>query len=150
MTRLLVVEDEMSLQKGLCRGFQKLGCEADAASDGEEALELFFSNVYGLIVLDLNIPKLQGMDVLKGIRTEDKDIPVLILSAKDELESKIEGLDNGANDYLPKPFHFAELDARIRALLRRNFKTNDTVIEIGKGKIDTSAKKLFRNRQTIT
>ena len=96
-----------------------------------------------LIVLDLNLPKLQGMDVLKELRTENKNIPVLILSAKNEVESKMERLDGGANDYLAKPFYFAELEARVRALLRRDFKTNDTVVEIGNVKIDTAAKKLF-------
>jgi len=141
--KLLIVEDDVSLQKALCKGFHKLGYTVDAASDGEEALNLFFSNVYRLIVLDLNLPKLQGMDVLKEIRVENNDIPVLILSAKNEVENKIEGLDGGANDYLSKPFYFAELEARVRALLRRNFKTNDTVIEIGNVKIDTAAKKFF-------
>jgi len=141
--RLLVVEDDVSLQKALCKGFRKLGYIVDAASNGEDALNLFFSNIYGLIVLDLNLPKLQGMDVLKEIRTENKDVPVLILSAKNELESKIEGLDGGANDYLAKPFYFAELEARIRALLRRDFKTNDTVVEIGNVKVDTVGKKLI-------
>ncbi|MCL2198826.1 MAG: response regulator transcription factor [Defluviitaleaceae bacterium] len=141
--KLLIVEDDPSLQSALYRGFHKLGFLADAASDGEEALDLFFSNNYALVVLDLNIPILQGMDVLSKIREENKDIPVLILSARSELEDKIEGLDRGANDYLAKPFHFAELEARVRALLRRNFKTGDSVIEIGNIKVDTSARKLF-------
>ena len=141
--KLLVVEDEEALQRTLYRGFRKLDYTVDTASDGEEALELFFSNVYGLVVLDLNLPKMNGMEVLKAIRIENKEIPVLILSARGEVTDKIAGLDEGANDYLAKPFHFAELEARVRALLRRNFKTANTVIEIGAVRIDTAAKRIF-------
>ncbi|MCL1882443.1 MAG: response regulator transcription factor [Defluviitaleaceae bacterium] len=141
--KLLIVEDELSLQKALYKGFRKLDYTVDTASDGEEALELFFSNVYGLVVLDLNLPKLNGMEVLKEIRVDNKEIPVLILSAKGEVADKIAGLDEGANDYLAKPFNFAELEARVRALLRRNFKTSDTVIEAGAVKVDTATKRVF-------
>jgi len=141
--KLLIVEDELSLQGALYRGFHKLGFLADAASDGEEALHLFFSNNYALVILDLNMPVLQGMDVLSKIREENKDIPVLILSAKSEIEDKIEGLDRGANDFLAKPFHFSELEARVRALLRRSFKTGDSFIQIENVKVDTSSMRLF-------
>jgi DNA-binding response OmpR family regulator len=141
--KLLVVEDEEALQRTLYKGFRKLDYTVDTASDGEEALELFFSNTYGLVVLDLNLPKMNGMEVLKAIRIDNKEIPVLILSAKGEVTDKIAGLDGGANDYLAKPFHFAELEARVRALLRRNFKTANTVIEIGAVRIDTAAKRIF-------
>jgi len=141
--KLLIVEDEMSLQTALCKGFRKLGYTVDAASDGEEAVELFYSNIYALVVLDLNLPKLDGLEVLKQVRIECNKIPVIILSARSAVEDKIVGLDEGANDYLAKPFHFMELEARVRALLRRNFKTSDTVIEIENVKIDTAVKKLF-------
>ena len=147
--KLLIIEDEETLQRTLYKGFRKLEYTVDTASDGEEALELFFSNAYGLIVLDLNLPKMNGMEVLKAIRIENKDVPVLILSAKNEIADKIAGLDGGANDYLAKPFHFAELEARVRALLRRNFKTADTVIKIGKVTIDTAAKKVFVSGKEI-
>jgi len=141
--KLLIVEDEESLQKTLYKGFRKLGYTVDTASDGEDALELFFSNAYGLVVLDLNLPKLGGMEVLKAIRIDNKETPVLILSARGDVSDKIMGLDEGANDYLAKPFHFSELEARVRALLRRNFKTANTVIEIGAVRVDTAAKKIF-------
>ena len=140
--KLLIIEDEESLQTALSKGFRKLEYTVDIASDGEEALNLFFSSTYGLVVLDLNLPKLDGMEVLREIRIDNKDLPVLILSARSEVEDKIAGFDEGANDYLAKPFHFGELEARVRALLRRNFKTADTVIEIGTVRIDTAAKKL--------
>ena len=141
--KILIIEDEESLQKALYKGFCKLNYTADTASDGQEALDLFFSNTYALVVLDLNLPKLDGMDVLKEIRIDNKEIPVIILSARSEVTDKIAGLDEGANDYLAKPFHFSELEARVRALLRRNFKTSDTFIEIESAKIDTAAKKFY-------
>jgi DNA-binding response OmpR family regulator len=143
--KLLIVEDEAALQKALIKGFQKLDYTVDAADDGEQALELYFENKYNLIVLDLNLPKLDGLDVLKEIRNENKEIPVLILSARSEVTDKITGLDMGANDYLAKPFHFNELEARVRALLRRDFKTADTVIVNEDVRLDTAMKKVFRN-----
>jgi len=141
--KLLIVEDEQALQTALCNGFSKHGYTVDSAFDGEEALDLFFSNAYTLIVLDLNLPKLNGMEVLKEVRADNKEIPVIILSARNEVKDKIIGLDEGANDYLAKPFHFGELEARVRALLRRNFKTSDSIIEIENVKVDTAIKKIF-------
>jgi len=147
--KLLIVEDEAALQNALCKGFRKLGYTVDAAIDGEEALELFFSNTYRLILLDLNLPKLDGIEVLKEIRIDNKEIPILILSARSEVADKIVGLDEGANDYLEKPFHFKELEARVRALLRRNFTTAETTIEIGDARLDTAAKRLFVSEDEI-
>ena len=129
--KLLIVEDELQLQKALAKGFRKLGYTADAADDGEQALDLYFSNQYNLVILDLNLPKIDGLDVLREIRNENKEMPVLILSARNEVNDRINGLDTGANDYLVKPFHFGELEARVRALLRRDFKTAETVIICG-------------------
>src|SRR5690606_19624254 len=119
--KLLIVDDELSLQKALCKGFAKLGYAVDAAADGEEALERYYSSFYDVIVLDLNLPKLDGIEVLKEIRKEDPETRIIILSARSEVEDKVLGLDLGANDYLAKPFHFRELEARVRALLRRDF-----------------------------
>lgn len=147
--KLLIIEDDEALQKALCKGFRKLNYTVDAAFDGEEALDLFFSNTYALVVLDLNLPKLSGFEVLKEIRVENKDIPILILSARNEAEDKIVGLDTGANDYLAKPFHFGELSARVRALLRRTFKVTDVIIEIGDVKINTAIKKCFVNNEAV-
>jgi len=141
--KLLIIEDEETMQKILYKGFRKLGYAVDSAYDGDEAIDLFFSAAYDLIVLDLNLPKLDGMKVLKEIRIDNKEIPILILSARNDVEDKIAGLDEGANDYIAKPFHFGELEARVRALLRRNFKTSDSIIEIGGAKIDMAAKRLF-------
>jgi len=147
--KILIIEDELSLQKALAKGFRKLGYTVDTAGDGEQALEFYFSNLYNLVILDLNLPKLDGLDVLREIRKENKEIPVLILSARNEVSDKINGLDMGANDYLAKPFHFDELEARARALLRRDFKTAPTVIICGDVKLDTSLKTVFHNDTEI-
>ena len=139
--KLLIVEDEITLLRALSKGFRKLGYTVDSVEDGEQALDFYFDNQYNLVVLDLNLPKIDGLDVLKEIRTENKEIPVLILSARSDVQDKIIGLDMGANDYLEKPFHFDELEARVRALLRRDFKTADTIISCGEIKLDTALKK---------
>lgn len=141
--KILIVEDEKDILNALQKGLKKRGYAVDTACDGEEALESYYSNFYDVIVLDLNLPKLDGIDVLKEIRFENKEVNVIILSARSEVEDKIIGLDSGANDYLAKPFHFAELEARIRALLRRNYKVIDTVIQIDNLKLDTASKKVF-------
>ena len=141
--KILIIEDESALRKALAKGFQNSGYIVDVAEDGEESLALYFSNQYNLVILDLNLPKLDGLDVLREIRKENKEIPVLILSARNEVNDKINGLDMGANDYLAKPFCFDELEARARALLRRNFKTTPTVIACENVKLDTAMKKVF-------
>jgi len=105
--KLLIVEDEESLNKVLVKVLRKLGYTTDSAFDGEEAVDLYFENNYDLVILDLNLPKLDGMEVLKAIREDNAELPVLILSARSEIQDKIQGLDEGANDYLTKPSHFA-------------------------------------------
>ncbi|WP_199613549.1 response regulator transcription factor [Paenibacillus alkalitolerans] len=147
--RVLVVEDEVSLQKALCNGLKKYGYAVDPANDGEQALELIDINPYDVVVLDLNLPKTNGMEVLREVRKINKELRVLILSARAEVEDKISGLDAGANDYLSKPFHFKELEARIRALLRRDFIQRDTVITHGNVKIDTALKCVIVNDRTV-
>ncbi|HWQ42287.1 MAG TPA: response regulator transcription factor [Desulfosporosinus sp.] len=148
--KLLVVEDEMSLQSALQKGFTKLGYAVDTASDGEEALKHYYSSLYDAIILDMNLPKIDGIDVLKEIRKENAEIKVLILSARSELEDKIAGLDMGANDYLAKPFHFKELEARVRALLRRNFSTQNTEISTDRLVLNTALKKMYLDGVEIT
>ena len=138
--KLLIVEDEESLNKVLVKVLRKLGYMTDSAFDGDEALDLYFENNYDLVILDLNLPKLDGMEVLKVIREDNAELPVLILSARSEIHDKIQGLDEGANDYLTKPFHFDELTARVRALLRRNFKMSGTKVEIDDVVLDTTTK----------
>ena len=126
--KLLIVEDESDLRDALCAGLAKKGFLTDEASDGNEACELAFVNKYDLILLDLNLPGMDGLDLLKKIRENDLQQKVLILSARSNYEQRIAGLDMGANDYLVKPFDFGELEARIRSLLRREFTQNNTIL----------------------
>lgn len=128
--RLLICEDEEDILNGLAKGLRKLNYYVDTAMDGEEALSLYFESEYDLIILDLNMPKLDGLEVLKTIREDNAESKIIILSARDTLNDKVLGLDLGANDYLVKPFHFRELEARIRVLLRNNYSTNDDTIRI--------------------
>lgn len=116
--KLLLVEDEEELSEILSRGLRKYGYAVDAAYDGEEALDYYNINEYDVMILDLNIPKIDGLDVLKKIRQKDKKSKILILSARSAVEDRVKGLDSGANDYLSKPFDFLELEARIRTLSR--------------------------------
>ncbi len=129
--RLLVVEDEKVLREALVNGLKIKGYAVDAASDGEQADVLAYTVQYDLIILDVNLPIIDGFTVLKNIRRENKEIPVLILSALDEIEDKVKGLDLGANDYLTKPFHFAALEARVRSLLRRKIVIENPVLTHG-------------------
>ena len=117
--KLLLVEDEEMLSKSVAKGLRLLGYAVDCAYDGEEALYLYELNQYDLMILDLNLPKLDGIEVLRSIRREDDTFRVLILSARDSLEDKVQGLDSGSNDYLTKPFSVEELLARLRVTLRR-------------------------------
>ena len=117
--RLLVVEDEHSLREDIAKKLRLSGYEVDACADGEAALEALAAERYDLVLLDLNLPKVDGMQVLRSLRQHDLETCVLILSARSEISDKVEGLDAGANDYLSKPFHLAELEARVRSLTRR-------------------------------
>ena len=138
--KLLIVEDEEDIRQALCRGLKKKGYGVDEAGDGQEALALHEINQYDLIILDLNLPLIDGMGVLQTIRAKDTQTKVLILSAKWAVEDKVEGLDLGANDYVVKPFHFAELEARIRSLLRRQFNQQQSVLVYGPLAVDTTSR----------
>lgn len=147
--KLLIVEDEISILRALEKGFKKLGYAVDVAEDGEEALEKYYSFFYDLVVLDINLPKINGIGVLKEIRKENNRIKVILLSARSEVEDKVLGLDIGANDYITKPFHFKELDARIRALLRRSFTVRESTIISKDIKIDTALKKVYMGEKEV-
>jgi heavy metal response regulator len=117
--RILVVEDDKGTSRFIKKGLSEEGFMADAVSGGEEGLFMATTEIYDLIILDVMLPEINGFEVLKGIRQKGVSTPVLFLTAKDEKEDIIHGLDLGADDYLVKPFAFAELLARIRAVLRR-------------------------------
>ncbi|EHB5085077.1 response regulator transcription factor [Enterococcus faecalis] len=119
--KILLAEDEKDLSMLIAKGLRKNNYAVDQAYDGKKTIELLEINTYDLLVLDINMPKIDGFTILKTIRQSDSKLKILILSAKVELEDKISGLDFGANDYLTKPFEFEELTARIRNLLRWSF-----------------------------
>jgi heavy metal response regulator len=117
--RILVVEDEKKVASFLQKGLEEEYYAVDCAYDGEEALYMVEANDYDLMILDIMLPKIDGLEVLKGVRDKKVPLPVLMLTAKDSVEDVVKGLDAGGDDYLTKPFAFAELLARVRALLRR-------------------------------
>ncbi|MGP1570270.1 MAG: response regulator transcription factor [Eubacteriales bacterium] len=140
--RILIVEDEEILCENIAKGLRLGGYEVDTCFDGENALEMLISESYDLVVLDLNLPKIDGMEILKEIRKDDSETAILILSARGQLQDKIEGLDAGANDYLCKPFHFEELEARIRSLTRRRTIQNNIILECGEISLNTKTRSL--------
>ena len=140
--RILLVEDERRLSGYIAKGLQNSGYAVDAAYDGMSALYEYGVNSYDLIILDLNLPKVDGLDVLREIRKTDGNIKVIILSARTKVSDRILGLDDGANDYLIKPFDFGELEARIRNLLRREFLQVPSTVSLGDLSLDTKAKRV--------
>lgn len=137
---LLVVEDERALCETIVRSLRRLAYSIDCCYDGDRALELLQAERYDLVILDLNLPGKDGMAVLRALRQTDRETRVLILSARNEVSDKVEGLDAGANDYLSKPFHLAEMQARIRSLTLRQFTQNDVVLTCGSLAFDTKAR----------
>ena len=126
--RILLAEDERDLSRALVALLQKNKYSVDLACDGEEALKLFESGTYDCAILDIMMPKVDGLTVLKTIRQQGSRLPVIILTAKTELDDMIEGLDSGADDYLTKPFSVKELLARIRAITRRATESSSSVL----------------------
>ncbi len=137
---ILVVEDEKVLCETIVRSLHRLDYSVDSCYDGNEAIELLAIENYDLVLLDLNLPGTDGMTVLRKLRQTDRDTKVLILSARSEVADKVDGLDSGANDYLSKPFHLEELEARIRSLTRRQFTQNDVILTCGDISFDTKSR----------
>ena len=147
---ILVVEDERALCDTIVRSLRRQAYSVDFCYNGNKALELIDVERYDLILLDLNLPGTDGMTVLRTLRKTDHETRVLILSARSEVADKVEGLDAGANDYLAKPFHLAELEARIRSLTRRQFTQNDVVLSCGDLAFDTKARTASVAGQVLT
>ena len=146
---LLVIEDERVLCETIVRSLRRLAYSVDHCYDGDKALELLGTELYDLVLLDLNLPGKDGMTVLRTFRQRDRKTPVLILSARSEVKDKVEGLDAGANDYLSKPFHLAELEARIRSLTLRQFTQQDVLLTFKALSFDTRSRTATVNGQTL-
>ena len=146
--RLLVVEDEKRIADFLCRGLQGAGYAVDAAFTGTAALEFIHSADYDLVILDLMLPDMDGIEVLEKIRNRKVGPPVLILSARGAVDDRVKGLESGADDYLVKPFAFVELLARVRALLRRGQPTPEK-LAVGELTLDCVRRKVTRAGEHI-
>jgi DNA-binding response OmpR family regulator len=147
--RILIVEDEKALADIIKKGLEEEGYAVDVAYNGEDGLFMAENEPSDIILLDIMLPIVDGMTILKNIRRAGVKTPVLMLTARDALTDKVSGLDSGADDYLTKPFLFEELLARIRALLRRNSETKTSVMEIGDLIIDLASRQVRRAGKEI-
>ena len=147
--RLLIVEDEKQICDTVAKSLYAAGYEVDTCYDGEEAFECILAENYDLIVLDLNLPGMDGMEILKELRQRNEETKVLILSARGQIADKVEGLDAGANDYMEKPFHLQELEARIRSLTRRKFVQKNVCLESGGIRFDTVKREAYAKGEPV-
>jgi heavy metal response regulator len=147
--RILVVEDEKKVATFIKKGLEEENYAVDIAYDGEEGLSLAQMNEYDVILLDIMLPKLDGREVLRRIRGNGSSVPILILTAKDSVEDIVSGLDSGSDDYLTKPFSFAELVARIRALLRRRTGEKKDTLTAGDLSLSVSTRRARRGSREI-
>ena len=147
--RVLIVEDEKPLRDSIVEQLQQQGFNVDAAADGEEGLYCAREYALDLAIVDLGLPKLNGMELIKKLRAEGKSYPVLILTARDKWQDKVEGLQAGADDYLAKPFHFEELLARMQALLRRSGGWAQPVLRCGAVALDPRTQEVTVNSRRV-
>jgi two-component system copper resistance phosphate regulon response regulator CusR len=147
--RILLAEDEHQLSAALARGLREHAYAVDLAADGAEALRHAAVNQYDAIVLDIQMPKRDGIDVCRELRRRGSEVLVLMLTARDAVEDRIAGLDSGADDYLTKPFIFDELLARLRALLRRRGRVRATTLTVANLRIDTGEQIVRRGARSI-
>ena len=149
--RILVVEDEKNLNDIIVKKLKNEKYGVDSCFDGKDAIDYILATEYDVIILDIMLPKLNGFEVLKSIRNKNIKTPVLMLTAKDGIEDKVQGLDLGADDYLIKPFSFEELLARIRVLLRRNSTNNNAnnIYKIANLTVDIDSRSVFRDDKSI-
>jgi heavy metal response regulator len=147
--RILIVEDEKKVAGFIKKGLEEETYAVDVAYNGEDGLHMGQENQYDLIILDLMLPVINGLEVLSRLRKNKTDTPILLLTAKDSVEDKVTGLNTGADDYLTKPFAFSELLARIRVLLRRGKAETKTVLQIKGLSLDLVSHKVKRNDEEI-
>lgn len=147
--RLLLVEDEKDLSKAVCAMLEMSGYRVDQANNGIEALSLLEENYYDGIISDIMMPKMDGITMLKKVRENDNDIPILLLTAKSEIEDKVKGLDEGANDYLSKPFAFKELLARVKSMIKHSSNNLNSNLSYGSVNLSISTYELAGKESSI-
>lgn len=147
--RVLLVEDDAMLADGLMRSLKQADYTVDWTADGEEAEAILRIQEFDLVVLDLTLPHMDGLEILRLLRSHKVPVPVLIITARSEVDDRIKGLDQGADDYLTKPFEMGEFDARVRALLRRNRADGLEVLSCGSLTLDIVARRAFVNDQPL-
>ncbi|OSS41767.1 DNA-binding response regulator [Desulfurella amilsii] len=147
--KLLIVEDEKTLANLIKKGFEEEGFAVDIAYDGEDGLYFAKNNTYDAIILDIMLPILDGISLLKKLRDQNNSTPVIMLTAKDTVKDKVLGLDSGSDDYLTKPFSFEELLSRAKAIIRRRYAISSPIITIGELEIDTAEKTVKRASAAI-
>ncbi|BAI80202.1 two-component response regulator [Deferribacter desulfuricans SSM1] len=149
MAKILIIEDEKQLNKQIKEILSEEGYTVDVSFDGATGLEKILSSPYDLIILDIMLPEINGYNILKHIRENKILTPVLMISAKGEIDDRIKGLNSGADDYLSKPFSIAELIARVKAILRRTFSQYEQIISIYNLKIDLNTRKVYINDSEV-
>ncbi len=147
--RLLLIEDYRPLRQSLTKGLHEAGFAVDATGDGKEGLWYATGNEYDVIILDLMLPGMDGLEILRQVRRRGRRASVLILTAKDTVQDRVAGLDLGADDYMVKPFAFEELLARIRALLRRSYQEKSPCVDIADLRIDLTTQRVWRGSEEI-
>lgn len=138
--RLLIIEDEVSLLEHLQAGFKKAGFAVDTSKDGKDGLFLGQETNYDAAIVDIGLPEMDGLEVIRQLRASGRDYPIIVLTARGHWRDKVDGLESGADDYLAKPFVFDELQARVKALLRRSVGMSSSTLALGIYELDTSAK----------
>jgi len=147
--RVLILEDNQVLAEGLKQAMTSAGFAVDMLHDGKQGSQILQYQEYDLLLLDLGLPGIDGIDLLRQLRSANNQLPVLIISARDQLDQRIEGLELGADDYICKPFEPDEVIARARALIRRTSQRADSVLRYGDLSFNSSQRKLFRNNQPV-
>lgn len=147
--RILIIEDYGPLRLSIAQRLKEEGYTVDDTADGSDGLWMATENTYSLVLLDLNLPTLHGLDVLRKLRDKKPELSVLIATAKDAIEDRVAGLDAGADDYLVKPFSLDELSARVRALVRRTHGQHNPIIRVGDLEIDTRSRRALRGGEPL-
>jgi DNA-binding response OmpR family regulator len=147
--RILLVEDDAAIAEVVSRGLRGAGYVVDAADDGQRGLSMALGGSYGLLVLDVMLPGMSGLEICEELRAAGVSVPILMLTARDGLRDRVQGLDSGADDYLVKPFEFDELLARVRALLRRDKVHRRKVIKIAHLTLDTEARRAWVEGKSV-